>query len=619
MNYNKEQRLAIDTVDGNVAVIAVAGSGKTSVLTERILNIVNNHHVSPENILAITFSRKAKEHMIEKLKGKLNSYDSINIETFHSLAWSIIKQIYGCNIKLWKETWEKEKIITDICKDLNLYDYDDEVDFNKIMNFITKQKINMLSPSDNLIYYNGLPYKNETMKLIYKEYENYKAKNNLIEYDDFLNICCRIFEKREDILAKYKNKFKYILADEYQDVSLNQARFIEYLGKGNNVFIVGDMLQAIYSFRGGSSSYLLDFYKDWDNVKVINMNTNYRCSKNIVDTANCFSIRMPEGGYKYYVDTVAEKPYNKKPVFKQFKTTLDECKYVINKIKELSANKYDYKNIAILARTNAQLQKFEDELTRVAIPYNIVEGKSYHELPEILLLINYLSLAYNQNDDEAFKYIFNKPNRWLGKEFLNEVENNAKQKNISLFYSMFSIGRRNWRFKNGIKEIEEVIHHISKPNSYVNVKNMIKYLRKHLKLDEYLSKTEDRENDANDVTENMDSFQDTCKQFCTLEKFMRYIKDIQKSSKDESGGVQLITLHKSKGLEFPIVFIVGCSNRLLPHWKNDDIEDEKRLMYVGITRAEDELYLTHSEKYNDETYFVSPFIEDLQNTIVIEK
>ena len=618
MKLNKQQEKAIDTINGNIAVIATAGSGKTTVLTYRIKNMVENHNILPSSILAITFSRKAKDNIIEKLNG-LN-IPNVNIETFHSLALKIISSAYGANkFKIWTAQWEKEKALQEIiCNSLHLCSSDD-IPFNEIFSFIALQKVNMKHPDDELIYANNIPFKEENMKRIYSMYEEYKNRNSYIEFDDFLNMANEIFDEDNDLLIKYQNLFQYVLVDEFQDVSLSQALLLKKLNN-TNTMIVGDPLQAIYSFRGGDSKYILNFDTDYKDVKVINLNTNYRCSKDIVKTANQLALGIPDSKHKNYVESIADKDNYKIPELRHFYDDYEEGEWIAKRILELKKEEYKYSDIAILARTNAQLQKLEATLHSSNIAFDIVDGKVFTDLPEIKLLISYLRLALHENDNEAFSYLYNKPNRWLNKKFFEEVEHNSVQRNTSLYNAMFTIDRRNWRFKSGIDEIFEVINYMQN-KKYSSVADLVKYLRNRLDIDAFVTKGKQSDDGSYiEQIDNMDSFENMCSKYSSIEQLITYLDELNKeveTKNDEK--VKLLTIHKSKGMEYPVVFIVGCNEELLPHYKNDNIGDEKRLFYVAITRAEKELYLSYVDMYNNKTKNISSFIEDIKDTINIVK
>ena len=380
--------------------------------------------------------------------------------------------------------------------------------------------------------------------------------------------------------------------------------------------MVGDGCQAIYQFRGGISKYLLDFDIEWAGADIINLNTNYRCSKDIVTTANELAKYLPESKNKHYVEAIANKKANSKPIYIECNTASDESNIVAEEISKLVTGGKKYEDIAVLARTNAQLQYFESEFAKRKIPYLTYSDTSFIEKSEIKLIISYIKLAFDTKTDSAFAFCYNKPNRWLNKAFFDEVSTLAKKKHCSLYDAMFMIDRRNWRFKNGIDEIYETVNKMQNKR-FTNMGEIVHMLRKDLNIDDFVSrgKLSDDGRYAEQI-ENLDTFEDTCKQFKTYTELKSYLLDIQNSGiQTDDNKVSLMTIHKSKGLEFPVVFLVGCSEGLLPHSKATDIDDEMRLMYVGITRAMDELYLTSNLFYNSRNLMSSSFIDLLGDTI----
>lgn len=617
MNYSEAQLEIINTIDGNIGVIASAGSGKTTVLTKRIENMVKNHSIAPQDILAVTFSKKAKENIQDKLK-ELN-VNGVNIETFHSLALKIIGTRYGTGyFKVWTLQWEKEKVMQTICYDrMNLCSKDD-VPYNDILRFIGKQKNAMLSTTDELIYSDDDPFSKNNMKEIFVSYEKFKKENRYIEFDDFLNLANEALEKDKNTYNYYSNCFKYVLSDEFQDISKSQFLLLKKLNT-KNTMIVGDPLQAIYSFRGGNSKYILDFEKDYNNAKIVHMNKNYRCSEDIIKTANVFASTIPDSKHKNYKESIANNKAFKKPEFAIYKDEWEETDKIADKVNVL-VKEYKYKDIAILARTNAQLTKIQSTFHEKLIPFSIVNGSLFTDLPEIKLLISYLKLALYENDNESFRYLYNKPNRWLDRKFLQEVENNSKRRNVSFYSSMMSIDRRNWRFKNGIDEIYEVINYLQNKR-FSSIGDMISYLRVRLNIDEFVTKGKQADDGSYvEQIENMNAFENIAKKYTDLEKFIMYLDDITKDLQiDNENKVQLLTIHKSKGLEYPVVFIIGCSDGLLPHNKSKDLNDEKKLFYVGITRAEKELYISSILSNNATEMKISPFVYAIKETIKPDK
>ena len=540
--------------------------------------------------------------------------ENVNVETFHSLALKIIISENGMEkYKVWSAQWEKEKIIQDICKSLNLCSIDD-IPYNDIVSFISLQKVNMLKSGDKLIYHDEPPFRKRDMEQIFRMYEKAKHERGYIEFDDFLNMANDILDSNSKTLNAYRRKFQYILSDEFQDISVSQALLLKKLNT-ENTMIVGDPLQAIYSFRGGNSKFILNFDADYSDTKVVNLNINYRCSKDIITTANTLADTIPDSKHKNYVPSIANNAPNKKPELYHFEDDYEEAKWISSKISKLKGE-YKLNHIAILSRTNAQLQKIETELHNKLIPFEVVNGKLFTDLPEIKLLVSYLKLAIHENDNESYMYLYNKPNRWLSKKFLEEVTQNSVKKNLSLYNAMFSIDRRNWKFKNGIEEIHEVINHLQN-KKYSNVGKMVHYLRERLDIDPFVTKGKQAD-DGNylEQIENMNSFENMCEKFKSPEQLFYYLDALNKDTlTNETEKVKLLTIHKSKGLEFPVVFVIGCNDGLLPHYKNQNVDDEARLFYVAITRAEKELFISHTDYYNSRLFEISPFIGRIKQTV----
>lgn len=619
MEFNKNQLKAINKINGNVCVLASAGSGKSSVLVERIKNMIENYNIPPQDILAITFSRKAKDSMVDKLSKITNLFSLVNITTFHSLALKIIQSVK--KVELWDTSWKRISVITDICKSKGFYSNEDDIPMNDIFRMISIAKNEMSQPSKELYEKFDFGITVDNFIKIYNEYEQYKKNNNLIEYDDFLNMACDLLESDLELLETYQNKFKYILSDEYQDTSKNKAKLIDLLGRKNgNIFVVGDFLQNIYSsFTGSDNSYICNFKYEYS-AEIINLNINYRCSKDIVELSNIFAKTIPETKHPNYIESIADKPSFKQAEFTECDDVELECKYVIDKIQSLIKNEeYSYKNIAILARTNAMLQQFELHLNNNKIPYSMNDGVSFLEEPEIKLILSYLKLADNEFDNTSFEYAYNKPNRWLAKQFLEEVKSKCTFKNNSYYQNMNHIDRRNWRFKNGIDEIYEIIN-ILQNRKFKNIAEEVKYLRHRLNVEDYIA-NKNLSKDKAEIVDNLNAFEDICKDYINLKSLIEYFKQLEKNNKENKleDKLNLMTIHKSKGLEFPIVFIVGCNENYIPHRKSIDIDEERRLFYVGMTRAEKELYLSSANFRQGSVNSVSRFIDNISKQIKINE
>lgn len=618
MDYNKNQLDAINHFTGNCVVLASAGSGKTSVLVERIKRLITNHSIPEESILALTFSKKASQNMRQRLGEK---FKDVTIDTFHALGYKLMKEqrVINYNVNLLKE-WEKKKIIFDICvKSLRLEHDERNVDVNAILGFIALQKNHLLKPCDDLISSKLMPYIIEQMQQIYELYEIYKNKNKKIDFDDMIINSYYMLHDNEDIRKFYQNRYKFILVDEMQDTNEAQYKILKILGEtNNNLFVVGDPLQCIYEWRGCNNDYIINFQKDWKETKVINLNINYRSSQDIVKLANQLVVNTKETRHPFYLESESYNDKFKKPKVKEFINESEEASYICEKIKILN-EKYKYKDIAILTRTNFQMQILQMMLYEKAIPYKTVDGQNFYELKEIQDMISFLKVANDKNDNESFIKIYNTPNRYLGKVFLDELSKYAKSKKLSLYDSLFRFPRsQEWRYKNGISELYNLIDKISKMKKY-NVGQLISLIRKDLKYDVFISKEMYENNDKNEKLENLDRLILFASNFKSLSNFLKEVDEMLKFNQKDSTGdedeVNLMTIHKSKGLEFPVVFISGVNNDILPHSLSDNLNEERRLLYVAITRAEKELFISSTETYNNKVSGASDFIKDIFNSM----
>lgn len=598
MEFNKNQLKAINHYKGNCCVLASAGSGKTTVLVNRIVNLINTHNLNHNKILAITFSRKATTNMINKLNNIIPN-NNVDIYTFHALGCKILKET-GYYRDIIKD-WEKRDLINNIVvKSLNVESNKDDVYTNDILTFISYQKNYLNEPSSNeLIELNDSPYDLDTMREIYRLYEKQKTK---IDFEDMLLNSHNILLKN-----KYNNPYEYILVDEFQDTNKAQYEMIKLLGTHNNVFVVGDPLQNIFEWRGSNNNYLINFYKDWVNPKIINLNINYRSTKDIVIYSNQLVKNTIETTHKHYIESVSNKDNFKAPVFNVYKNEQEEAINICEEIKQL-INDYDYKDIAILTRTNFQMQVIERSLYNSNIPYAIVDGNKFYELKEIKDMIAYLRLINDTSNNEAFLQIYNSPNRYFGSVFLNDVQEYAKKHKLSLFISMQEYPRSNeWRYKKGINKFSKIIYSL-KDKKY-SVGKTIKIIREKLDYDKYISKDNYENNDRNEKVENLDAFMNSANNYEDISEFLNEIDNILGfNDEDNKNKVSLMTIHKAKGLEFPVVFVVGVSNGLLPHKKSDNINEERRLLYVATTRAEKELFISSVEYYYDKYLGVSDFL-----------
>lgn len=625
MNLDKNQIKAINHTEGNCCVLASAGSGKTTVLVNRIARLIENNNINPKNILAITFSRKAATNMKDKLALISDKCGNTNMETFHSLGYKILKQNNPYGNEIIKD-WNKKQIINNIVvKSLHLEDNEIDVKVNDIINFISYHKNNLIHYYDSLDKPDDIPYNLEVMRNIYKLYEEAKKKEGKIDFDDMLLMSYDLLNTSDKVRNHYQNIYKFILVDEMQDTNTAQYEIIRLLGKtNNNVFVVGDPLQNIYEWRSANNNYLLNFYKDWYDVKVVNLNTNYRSSDDIVKISNKLVTDMKETTHKFYIESKANSSLHKSPEFTYCDDEFKEADYISSKIKQLNSI-YPFSDFSILTRTNFQLQAIERKLYSNNIPYEIIDGNSFYDLKEIKDMISYLKLVDDNDNNDAYKNIFNSPNRYLGKVFLDEVSTYAEKKNISLYNSMLAFPRCDeWRYKKGIDEIHYMINKLRVKNNSKskkdNVGNLIRIIRDDLNYDKYISKENYENNDKNEKIENLDSLVSVAEKYKTIREFLEEIDKLMEFNKNSESDnkVKVMTIHKSKGLEFKVVFVVGVNQTLLPHSKSKNENEERRLFYVALTRAEKELYISATKFYRDKISNFSNFIYDIFDEEYVE-
>ena len=615
MNFNENQLKAINHYEGNCCVLASAGSGKTSVLTNRIANLINVHKVKPENILAITFSVKAKENMQERLSKLIGDYiNRITIETFHALGNKLMKEskynYFHNKIKVWQQ---KQFINNIVVKILGIENNEKDVNTKDILSFISYQKNNLIDCNDEILKTNYMPYGINTMREIYQKYESTKKSEKLMDFDDMLINTYKLLSSNDSERERYQNRYRFISVDEHQDSSVAQYEILRLLGKKyNNVFVVGDPLQCIFEWNLANNNYLIDFHKDWIDTTIIPLNTNYRSSQDIVELSNKLVKNTKETTHKYYYESIAHKPKFKSPEFSYFSDEISESEGIANKIleiKKLDSNS-KFSDFAILTRTNYQIQAIERGLYKNNIPYEIFGGNLFYEQKEIKDIISYLRIVKDINNDEAFKQIYNSPNRYLGAVFLNEVTTYSQKYNKSLFASMLLFPRSNeWRYKKGISEIHDIILNIKRKKKY-KVGDLINIIRKDLDYDKYISKEDTDSNIRSEKIDNLDILVVLANKYDNIDKFLEDVDNLLGFSKgsDNEDRVKVMTCHKSKGMEYPIVFVAGVNEGLLPHAKSGNEAEEKRLFYVAMTRAENQLYISSTMYYGNKEMGISKFI-----------
>lgn len=605
---NDKQYEAVVNTDGPCLVIAGAGSGKTKVLTHKIAYLLEEKDVKPWNILAITFTNKAANEMKERVENLVGeAAKDMWIGTFHSICVKILRRFidrigFDHSFVIF-DTSDQRTLIKECLKDLQI---DDKMFTDRIVQFeISNAKNDMKEPEEYEAISKG-DYRKEKIASVYRLYQKRLKENNAIDFDDIINYTIKIFKENEDVLEYYTNKFNYILVDEYQDTNKSQFTLIRLLADAHgNITVVGDNDQGIYSFRGADISNILNFEKDFKGTKIIKLEQNYRCTQNILNAANSV-IKNNEVKYKKKLWTENEE--GALPTFHVSDDEYDEGRYIVEEINHLRREEYyKYSDFAVLYRMNSQSRAIEEILRREDIPYKIVGGLKFYERKEIKDIIAYLRLINNTSDNLALKRIINEPKRGIGKTSLDKIQAISEQTGIPMYEiikeaDQYGLARVHANAQNFITVIEDLI---SKKDEYT-ITELIKHT---LKETGYTKALEDENSiEAENRIENLEEFLTVAVQFEEEEAendLSSFLEGITLSSDidgmdEEEESVTLMTLHSAKGLEFPVVFLVGMEEGIFPGYKSigepKELEEERRLCYVGITRAKSNLYLTCSRQ-----------------------
>lgn len=616
---NKEQKEAVEFMEGPLLVIAGAGSGKTKVLTTRIANLVENS-VDPKNILAITFTNKAAKEMQERVIDILGpTAYQIQISTFHSFGLKILKANYlllgyDRNFTIL-DSEDVLTIIKKILKDMNL----DPKKYNPkaIRNRISSCK-NELIDSKEFLKYVNTEFDDITQK-VFMRYEEKLKQNSSVDFDDLLILPIILFRKYPDVLKQYQELYKYILIDEYQDTNEAQYILVKMISaKYKNICVVGDESQSIYSFRGSNYRNILNFENDYKNAKVILLERNYRSTKKILDVANSIIKNNKERKDKN-LWTDNEEGVN--TIYHRAKDEKEEAKYVTKEIEKLIEKGVYKGDIAVLYRTNAQSRNIEEVLLHDNIPYKVVGSFYFYNRKEIKDLISYLKLIYNHKDDISLSRIINVPKRGIGTKTIENLNLKSSNQGRSIFEVIDS--GKELEFKKLIEEITKESEHLSLTElvDLVLEKSGIK--------DELVS---EHSIEADIRLENLEEFKSITKSFeenhgiISLSDFLEEISlvsDIEEH-KNNNDVVTLMTVHSSKGLEFKYVFLIGMEESIFPHINSFDsasaIEEERRLCYVAVTRAQKQLWIVNAKKRllygNEVSNIPSRFINEIDKNLL---
>lgn len=630
---NKEQRQAVDTLDGPLLILAGAGSGKTRALTYRIANLVD-HGVSPWNILALTFTNKAAREMRERTEALLGgSVKDMWVATFHSCCTRILRSDIDKlgrdrNFVIYDDD-DQTSLIAAIMKRLGVNDKD--ITKRQIKEHISEAKNKSTEPEKFLM---DNPYLDESVLKVFREYQRSLKEYNALDFDDLLGKTLELFQSCPEVLQKYRSKFRYILVDEYQDTNVMQYHIVELLAREHgNICVVGDDDQSIYGWRGADIRNILDFEKDFPGAKVIRLEQNYRSTSNILDAANAV-IENNQGrkSKKLWTDN------GRGDRIETFTadSERDEAHFVCRKIMEGVRNGMNYGDFAVLYRMNAQSRIPETTMVNYGIPNKVYGGQRFYERKEIKDIMAYLRLIYNPFDDIALKRIINVPKRSIGDASIAELARVAEQEGKSMLVAALTSENIDPRAMKKIKPFADTMGEFIALSRTMPLSEFTWGMISALEYENYL-KAEDK---RGEVESRMDNLRELIGNIKEIEKDLSegedalraflenvsLVSDID-SMNDGNGAVALMTLHSAKGLEFPVVFMIGMEENIFPtsrarnDMSNHAMEEERRLCYVGMTRAKQKLYLINARQRNifgNESYNrKSRFIEEIPAELTV--
>ncbi len=630
---NDKQHKAVVKTQGPCLVIAGAGSGKTKVLTHKIAYLMEKENTKPWNILAITFTNKAANEMKERITGIVGDQArDIWMGTFHSICVKILRRFidrigFDSSFIIFDSS-DQKTLVKNCIKELSI---DDKLFTDRsVLSEISNSKNEMLEPQDYELRAKG-DFRKEKIATIYNLYQKKLKENNAIDFDDIINYTIKILMENPDILDYYTDKFKYVLVDEYQDTNKSQFTLVVMLAsKHGNITVVGDNDQGIYSFRGADISNILNFEKDFPGTEIIKLEQNYRCTGNILKAANAV---IKNNEVKYKKELWTDNDEGNLPNVYKADNEYDEGQYIVSQIEKLKREEYyKYSDFTILYRMNTQSRAIEDIFRRENIPYKIIGGLKFYERKEIKDIVAYLRLIQNTSDNLSLKRIINEPKRGIGKTSLDKIEQIANSAGISMYdvikktdeYGLNRVFLASREFVNVIEElrskkdeltISEIVKLVLNKSGYTKAlknENTIEAENRIANLDEFLTVVIEFEEEfaENSISEFLEGI--------TLSSDLDNLEETQET-------VTLMTLHTAKGLEFPVVFLVGMEEGIFPGHQSmmepKELEEERRLCYVGITRAKENLFLTHSKQrtvfgstsYNPPSRFLEEIPQELLN------
>ena len=636
---NPEQKKAVESLEGPLLILAGAGSGKTRALTHRVANLIIQGKAAPDEVLAVTFTNKAAREMESRIFKILSDlgfriHEPLWISTFHSFCVRVLRNhITLLDYKPFFGIYDDSDQLSQIKKVMTAMNLNEKLyPAKSFRNRINAAKMLALSPAD--VAKSSKLFLDQKTQEVYTRYEQEMKKANALDFGDLLFKVYELFQMYPAVLADYQNKFRYIMVDEYQDTNHIQYLLVQQLAKQHrNLCVVGDEDQSIYSWRGADISNILDFEKDFPDAQVIKLEENYRSTKMIVSSATHVIKNNTERKDK---TLFTNNPEGDLIQVREERSEYDEGRWVARKIEQMvSEGDGSYSDQAIFYRTNAQSRVLEEQLRTHGIPYKIVGGVRFYERMEIKDILGYLKLTLNPSDDIAFKRVINTPARGIGKTTVDKIEELAAEKNIS-FSDAAAIAVENRTFNSGTTgKIRTFLLLMDEIRQFSNEHTLLDFYQIVLEKTQYVLKLKTEESaEADARIENLEELSNAMTQFmkeredASLQSFleeMALVSDID-SLEDDVNSVTMMTLHVSKGLEYPYVYIVGLEENLFPSSRKDSedddnsIEEERRLCYVGMTRARERLHLTYarSRKVWGQDQFNPPsrFLNEIPSTSI---
>lgn len=624
---NEAQREAVIYNGSSLLIFAGAGSGKTRVITYKIAYLIDALKISPSRILAVTFTNKAANEMKERTESLLgDEIKSLWIGTFHSICAKMLRRDinllgFKSNFTILDED-DSERAIKEVMKRLNI-----DTKYlapSSVKNYISQAKTSFINAEDFKLQ--AREYIEKVVSSVYSGYEAFLKLNNSLDFDDLIFLTVKLLKEHEDVAYYYSNKFKYLLVDEYQDINMMQYQLIKLLSKiHRRLTVVGDDDQSIYSFRGASVEFIDLIQEDFKDLRILKLEQNYRSPQEILNTANrLIKHNRSRSNKQLFCDRTIPESVN----FYEALDEVDEARFVVKKIENLVQNdRKRYNDFAILYRTNAQSRIFEEYLINEVIPYQVIGGVRFYSRAEIKDIIAYLSIINNPYDDISFRRIINTPSRKIGEVTISKIEDISREKVISLFESLaFLIDETvSESTKKNLKNFYDIINDLIKESKGRSLMWLVEEIVSRINFYSYLLEKDKIEGESR--VENVKEFISMVSEFSkesekpTLAGLLTQISLVTDIDEAKGGNrISLMTLHSAKGLEFPVVFLVGLEEGFLPHYRSleseKDIEEERRLCYVGITRAKESLFFSYALRRNKFGYFgptkPSRFLEEIR-------